>query len=214
MKRSVKSKARRTKYNRLETTKVRTVEILSPDQIARIDLIENDRDRSICFILLDTGLRIDELTNLNYSDVFTDIRRKQVKEVIQITGKGNKERSVPLTDRAINAFLTVHQYNQNNLGIKIDRFCPVLISRNLRRLHNDTIRKMIQDEIEANPHTFRHTCFTNLRKSNVNIEVIQKIAGHTSITTTEKYYLAVNTEDLIQAIKKTTESGIHLIQTA
>jgi site-specific recombinase XerD len=204
MKRTVKSKARRTKYNKANTTKVSVVKVLTPSQIEMIDSIDNDRDRSICQILLDTGLRVDELANLNYIDVYSDIRRNQVLDVITLVGKGNKERQVPLTDRAKAAIKAIHRYNKKELGTKIDKHCPLLISRNLNRLHTNTIRLMIQTELASNPHVFRHTCFTNLRKAGVRLEVIQKIAGHSSISTTEKYYLSVNTEDLKDAVRAST----------
>ena len=207
------STKRITRYNKKETKAVHVVSVLTQDQINAIDRISNQRDNGIAYILLDTGMRISELTNVNYSQVFEDCRHCKPKETITIIGKGNKERIIPLTQRAQNAFISIHRYNKRTLKAKTNSFSPICISRHHRRLNNNTIRTALKTAIGASPHTFRHTCLTNLRNHDTRLEIVQAIAGHASIVTTQKYYLSVTTDDLIKAVRSGEQSaGLHIVK--
>lgn len=200
--RKLKSTKKGKRYDRKQTKTVEVVEVLTPSQLRKIESIENSRDQAICKLLLHTGLRVEELTLLNYSDVFESIKENKVKDVVYITGKGNKERMIPFNQDARNAILAIHHYNKKVLNVRVNINAPLLISLQLKRMSKSNIQKMIRAELDTHPHVFRHTCFTNIRKQGVPLEVIQKLAGHSSITTTTKYYLDVNTDDLKDAIQK------------
>jgi site-specific recombinase XerD len=211
------NRKRGKRYNKKQTTKVKVVEILKPEQELAIPCITNLRDKAIIEFLLHTGLRITEYLNLNYGDVFEDIRKKQIKDEISVTGKGNKKRSIPLNENAKQAILNLDSYNRKNLGVKgITKGTPLTISRFGRRISEDTIQAVVNKNLGTNPHVLRHTCLTNMRKEGVKLEVIQKIAGHSDISTTTKYYLSVSNEDLTNAVKaiEKTDKAIKLVKSA
>lgn len=198
----VKSVKKSKRYNKKETIKSNNVEILSDNQINKINSIDNIRDKSIMVLLLNTGLRESELTNLNYTDIFEDVKKKIVKDNVKFIGKGNKERIVPLNNDCKEAIINIDNYNRNELELtQITKNNPLLVSQKKQRLANRTLRHLTDKYINTNPHVFRHTCFTNLRKNGVEGEVIQRIAGHSDYSTTVKYYLNVNNEDMTNAMK-------------
>lgn len=214
MRKSVSTRKTR-RYNLSETKSVKVIEVLTPEQIASIESIENPRDRAIAQILLDTGMRVSELTNLDYTQVFTDIRHKAITDVLSIVGKGNKQRLIPLSNRSKQAILAIDNYNRTTLNCRITGATPLLISRQHNRMATNTVRSALQIAIDAKPHAFRHTCLTNLRNNNTRLEIVQAIAGHSSIQTTQKYYIAVTTDDLTAAIQAMEPvKPLRLVETA
>jgi integrase/recombinase XerD len=208
----IKSNRKTKRYNKKETTKVEIVEILTTEQTQAIDTISNDRDKAICQFLLNTGLRVDEMVNLNYRDCFEDIRSKTIRDSITVIGKGNKERMIPLNQTAKNTILAIDKYNRQQLQVKgINLNHALLVSQKKSRLSKRQIERMVNSNLDTHPHVFRHTCFTNLRKRNTPLEVIQKVAGHSDITTTARYYLNVNNEDLTNAMNAIDQQGMRLV---
>tara|TARA_R110002096_G_scaffold74101_1_gene175494 strand:+ start:16338 stop:17231 length:894 start_codon:yes stop_codon:yes gene_type:complete len=169
-------------------------DFLSKDEvdkiIAAIDMskAEGHRNKAMFEILYGCGLRVSELTDLRLSDLFLD------DNIIRVTGKGNKERLVPINDFAIkflNIYLQevrVHQEIQkgqedfiflNRRGKKLTRAMIFTLSRNLAETAG--IKKKIS------PHTFRHSFATHLVEGGANLRAVQEMLGHESITTTEIY---------------------------
>ena len=195
----VKSNRRKKRYNRKETKKVKTIQVL--DDISSIEEIENLRNRGIILLLLHTGLRVSELVNLNYGDIY-ESGLKKIKDSIQVIGKGNKLRVIPLNEQAKRAVRLIDRYNRKHLLVKgITQRTPFLISQKLYRMTTRAVEYITKKELGVHPHVLRHTCLTLLRKNGVPLEVLQKIAGHESIQTTAKYYLAVTNEDLKKAMQ-------------
>lgn len=158
--------------------------------IASIDMSKNEghRNKAMFEILYGCGLRVSELTDLRLSDLFLE------DNIIRVTGKGNKERLVPINDYAIkflNIYLDevrVHQEIQkgqedfiflNRRGSKLTRAMIFTLSRNLADAAG--IKKKIS------PHTFRHSFATHLVEGGANLRAVQEMLGHESITTTEIY---------------------------
>ncbi len=190
------------KYNRKQTRKVKVVEILTQEQLNSINSIKNQRDRAVCIFLLNTGLRVSELTELDYGTVFEDIRSKIIVDKLLVLGKGNKERTIILTQAAKQAILDINYYNRKELGAKgINKNSPLLLSRIGQRLTPRSIQLVIKRELNTSPHIFRHTCFTNMSRAGVIGVVIQKAAGHSEFSTTAKYYLAVTDKDIAEAFE-------------
>ena len=197
----VKSNRRKKRYNRNETKRVKTVKVLDTEKLESINEIENLRNRGIILLLLHTGLRVSELVNLNYGDIYETGLRK-VKDSIQVIGKGNKLRIIPLNETAKQAIRLIDRYNRKRLFLKgITQRTPFLISQKLFRMTTRAVEYITKKEIGVHPHVLRHTCLTLLRRSGVPLEVLQKIAGHENIQTTAKYYLAVTNLDLEQAMQ-------------
>ena len=166
--------------------------------IAAIDLSkpEGERNRAILETLYGCGLRVSELINLKLSDLYFD------EDFIKVTGKGNKQRFVPISDvnkKYINIYwkeVRVH------LPIKKEHEDFVFLNRRGKRLTRAMIFTIVKRLAEAigldkniSPHTFRHSFATHLLENGADLRAIQQMLGHESITTTE-VYMHVNRKHL------------------
>ena len=139
---------------------------------------QGHRNRAILETLYGSGLRVSELTQLNLSNLFFK------EEMIRVTGKGNKQRLVPMgshSKKYLNIYIRDFRNHQN-----IDQNSQdiVFINRNgiIKRLVKKAgIRKQI------GPHSFRHSFATHLLENGADLRTIQVLLGHESITTTEIY---------------------------
>lgn len=174
-------------------TGIHLPEVLSVEEIdamiAAIDLTTNEgqRNRAIVETLYSCGLRVSELISLEISKIFA------AEGYISVTGKGNKERIVPISESAlneINAYLPdrgpygIKPGNEqilflNRRGAKLTRVMIFYIIKRLAELAG--IRK------EVSPHTLRHSFATHLLEGGANLRAIQQMLGHESIATTEIY---------------------------
>lgn len=160
------------------------------------------RNVAIIELLYSCGLRVSELINLKISDLFFK------ESLIKVTGKGNKERFVPISKQSqiyINNYLqNVRSYQKikkgfedtlflNERGTILSRVMIFLILKKLKNASN--IKKKI------GPHTLRHSFATHLIENGADLITIQKMMGHESITTTERY-LHVNKKHLIDSMMK------------
>jgi integrase/recombinase XerD len=158
--------------------------------IGAIDLSSNEgeRNRAMLETLYGCGLRVSELVTLKISDLFFD------EGFIKITGKGNKQRFVPIgkfTQKCIQIYkdtLRIH------LNIKKGCEDTLFLNRRGNQLSRAMIFTIIKDlslEIDLNknisPHTLRHSFATHLLENGADLRSIQLMLGHESITTTEIY---------------------------
>ena len=160
------------------------------DLIAAIDLstAEGERNRAILETLYSCGLRVSELITLKISDLFFE------EGFIKITGKGNKQRFVPIgsfTQKYINLYTTTVRSHLNiNKGHEDTLFLNRW-GRGLSRAMVFTIIKQLAVKINLqksiSPHTFRHSFATHLLENGADLRSIQLMLGHESITTTEIY---------------------------
>jgi integrase/recombinase XerD len=147
-----------------------------------------ERDRTILETLYSCGLRVSELTNLKISDLYFD------EGFIKVTGKGNKQRFVPIgtsTQKIINTYIkevrsmidVQQEYKDslflNHRGSQLTRAMIFTIIKRLAKKIN--LNKTIS------PHTFRHSFATHLLENGADLRAIQLMLGHESITTTEIY---------------------------
>ncbi|MGG7035494.1 MAG: site-specific tyrosine recombinase XerD [Flavobacterium sp.] len=158
--------------------------------IAAIDLSRPDgeRNRAIIETLYGCGLRVSELVELKLSDLFFD------EGFIKITGKGNKQRFVPIsqyTQKYINIYKNT---DRNNLDIQKEFEDTLFLNRRGKQLTRAMIFTIIKDlarKINLNkvisPHTLRHSFATHLLENGADLRSIQLMLGHESITTTEIY---------------------------
>ncbi|MCV9929024.1 site-specific tyrosine recombinase XerD [Flavobacterium sp. LS1R49] len=149
---------------------------------------EGERNRAILETLYGCGLRVSELVALKISDLFFE------EGFIKITGKGNKERFVPigtLTQKYISIYANSVRVH---LGIKKGFEDTLFLNRRgsqLTRAMIFTIIKDLASKIKLNknisPHTLRHSFATHLLENGADLRSIQLMLGHESITTTEIY---------------------------
>ncbi len=158
--------------------------------IAAIDLSkpEGQRNKAILETLYSCGLRVSELVNLKFADLYFD------EGFIRVIGKGNKQRLVPVSpsvEKEIN-FYKIHTRNHLNVAKGSENI--VFLNRRGAQLTREmifTIVKNLSKEIgltkTVSPHTFRHSFATHLLEGGANLRAIQEMLGHESITTTEIY---------------------------
>jgi integrase/recombinase XerD len=158
--------------------------------ISAIDLStpEGERNRAMLETLYSCGLRVSELVGLKISDLFFE------EGFIKITGKGNKQRFVPVggsTIKYINSYVNlirVHYAVQKGYE---DTLFLNRRGKQLTRAMIFTIIKELALKINLNktisPHTFRHSFATHLLENGADLRSIQLMLGHESITTTEVY---------------------------
>ncbi|MFT0714568.1 site-specific tyrosine recombinase XerD [Flagellimonas lutimaris] len=193
----------------IETPKIgrKLPDTLSEDEInqliAAIDLSkpEGERNRAILETLYGCGLRVSELINLKLSDLYFD------EDFIKVTGKGNKQRFVPISD--INQkYINIYRKEVRvHLAIKKEHEDFVFLNRRGKQLTRAmifTIIKRLAEEIglkkNISPHTFRHSFATHLLENGADLRAIQQMLGHESITTTE-VYMHVNRTHLTKILK-------------
>jgi len=180
----------------LESPKIgrKLPDILSMEEIdTLIDAIdlekpEGQRNKAMLETLYSCGLRVSELVNLKITNLFFD------QGFIKIEGKADKERLVPVSNRAIEEInkymsgyrkkLKIHKESENILflnrrGKKLSRVMVFTIIKNLSQ--------KINLDKKISPHTFRHSFATHLINGGADLRAVQEMLGHESILTTEIY---------------------------
>ncbi len=172
--------------------------------IQSVDLSEpmGERNKAILETLYACGLRVSELTNLQLSDLHFN------QEIILVTGKGNKQRIIPIGESARKQLLTyIHKVRVcisprkeaenivflNQRGGKMSRQMVFLIVK--KQTKKAGINKNVS------PHTFRHSFATHLIRNGADLRAVQELLGHVSINTTE-IYTHLNDADLRDTILK------------
>lgn len=168
-------------------------EYLSEEEVDRlegaIDLTspEGHRNRAIVEVFFSCGLRVSELVNLRLSDLFLSDR------FLRVVGKGNKERLVPISDRAVSE-LGFWFDDRRQMTIKPGEEDYVFLNRRGHHLTRTMILIMVKRLGEAagirktiSPHTLRHSFATALLRGGADLRVIQVLLGHADIGTTEIY---------------------------
>jgi integrase/recombinase XerD len=169
-------------------------EVLSIEEVDRlisaVDLskTEGHRNRAILETLYSCGLRVSELVNLKFSDLFFE------EGFIRVIGKGNKERLVPVSPSVEKEIKLYTQHIRNHQEIKPGNEHIVFLNRRGAQLTRVMIFTIIKDLAESigltksiSPHTFRHSFATHMIEGGANLRAVQEMLGHESITTTEIY---------------------------
>ena len=158
--------------------------------IDSIDLSKNEghRNRAILETLYSCGLRVSELVNLRFSDLFFEER------FIRVIGKGNKERLVPVSPSVEKEIGIYNEFIRRHQNIQAGNENIVFLNRRGAKLTRVMIFTIIKDLAEIagiskniSPHTFRHSFATHMIEGGANLRAVQEMLGHESITTTEIY---------------------------
>lgn len=181
-------------------------QVLSVDEIdAMIGAIDPEspqavRDRAIVETLYGCGLRVSELTTLGLADLYLD------EGFVVITGKGNKQRMVPMSDYTVDALRSYIGGERMQNKIKPEAAATVFLNRRGGTMTRMRVFQIIRElclnagiNKVISPHTLRHSFATHLLEGGANLRAIQQMLGHDSISTTE-IYLHMDTSRLRQEI--------------
>lgn len=180
-----------------------------------LDTINNEkndflrsRDLAIVFTFLTTGMRLSELVSINITDI--------VNDHFNIIGKGNKERTVYLTDNCLQLIYSYILVRAKYIGDKdID---ALFISTRKKRISNRAIQSTIDKYLKKagfdtsiySTHKLRHTAATLMYKyGNVDIRALKDILGHSNVSTTQ-IYTHLDDDDLKNAVNKNPLSNLDI----
>ena len=183
-----------------DTLSIEEIDLLT----SNLDLSKEQGERNLAIIelLYGCGLRVSELVDLKISDLFFN------ENFIKVTGKGNKQRLIPIgniTKQNVNNYL---QNSRNKIKVVSAFNDHVFLNRrgkNLTRAMIFTIVKNLAKKANfsksISPHTFRHSFATHLLENGADLRTIQQLLGHESITTTE-IYMHLDNKYLSEALNK------------
>ena len=168
-----------------------TLSVLEIDKIvAAIDMGKplGERNRAIIETLYSCGLRVSELTHLKISDLFFE------EGFLKVTGKGDKQRFVPIGDNTQKFINLYRQHWRSLIGIAAEYKDTLFLNQRGKQLTRAMIFTIVKKLAEKagiqksiSPHTFRHSFATHLLENGADLRAIQMMLGHESITTTEIY---------------------------
>lgn len=163
-----------------------TAEIDALIQVIDLSKPEGHRNRAIIETLYGCGLRVSELVNLRFTDIHPG------EGFITVTGKGNKQRLVPISNSALKE-IENYKHHRDKLPV-IKDINIVFLNRRGSRLTRAMIFTIIKDlagkagiKKKISPHTFRHSFATHLIEGGADLRAVQEMLGHESILTTEIY---------------------------
>ena len=167
------------------------------------------RNRFFMILLYDTGARLSEILNLRLKDIDT----AATEPFVQLTGKGNKTRVVPLMDKTVkhlNDYLDVFHTDRSNLeaplfyttikGV-ISNMSPDNAERFMRNYGNEARKKCSHVPKNLHPHLFRHSRASHLYRAGVPLSVISRFLGHADLNTTD-IYASADVEMMRESLSK------------
>lgn len=141
------------------------------------------RDRAVLELLYSSGLRVSELTCLNFDQL--DL----VAGMVRVTGKGGKERIVPVGSRALAALREYLEQRSDDT-----KRGAVFLNTRGGRINRRSVTRIIDAHVmriaafkRISPHTLRHTFATHMLEGGADLRAIQELLGHASLSTTQKY---------------------------
>lgn len=178
---------------RTPKTKQRLPDVLSAEKTNNLlDAVEDgralerpSRERDLAFLelLYGCGIRVSELVGIDLEDI--DLREGWLR----VRGKGNKEREVPVADRAVAA---IERYLENRRANPKER--ALFLNSRGGRLSDRQIRRLVKlyalvaiGDSTVHPHSFRHAYATHLLSDGADLRAIQELLGHARLSTTQKY---------------------------
>jgi len=146
------------------------------------------RDRAALEVFYSTGIRVSELVGLNWADI--DFRL----EIVRVTGKGSKERIVPIGEIALQALLDYGQEQRKRWNRTCKGENAVFLNNRGERITVRSVARIVEKHlkqagihIKMGPHGLRHSFATHLLNSGADLRSIQELLGHASLSTTQRY---------------------------
>lgn len=169
-------------------------DVLTDEDITKIqatfDLSFPDQYRNnvIVEVLYGCGLRVSELVNLKLSNIYLD------EQMLQIFGKGSKERWVPINPRALDMLSTYIHTVRSEISPKLHEEKYVFLNRRGSHLSRNYVFMFLKQAVldagidkHVSPHSLRHSFATELVENGADLRAVQEMLGHESISTTEIY---------------------------
>jgi integrase/recombinase XerC len=146
------------------------------------------RDQAILELLYGTGIRVSELVALNLNNIDTQ------NGYVKVTGKGGKERIVPMGKKAclaVDKYLPLRQKSIRKdpnleLAVFLNKFGQRLTARSVRNIINKYVQQVALNQ-KVSPHTLRHTFATHLLNGGADLRSVQELLGHVKLSTTQVY---------------------------
>ena len=181
-----------------------SVDALSEEQVEKLLFyVENRqkvtlRNKLIVYLLLYTGVRVSELVGIQIADI------DFLTSTLKVTGKGGKRREIGLRQDVLHL---IRQYMKEERSGSVFRDSPyLLLSQRAGKMHRDAVRgwlAKISKELgfKLHPHLFRHTFCTRLLKKGVDLTTVSKLAGHSTVNMTAKYYIQTTRQEKLDAVQ-------------
>jgi site-specific recombinase XerD len=156
------------------------------------------RNRTIAVIMLNCGLRISEVAQLNLADVVLTARKH---ELTVRCGKNSKRRVVPINK---DATAVLEQFLGGSLSV--DPESPLFVSQKGKRISTQSIDHLIRQfgkdaHVELSSHSLRHTFISKLIRSGVDVVIAAELAGHARLETTRRYS-SPSQEVMLEAVER------------
>lgn len=146
------------------------------------------RDRAVLEVFYSTGVRVSELVGLNWADIDFQLG------IIRVTGKGSKERIVPIGEVALQALRYYAQEQRRKWNFSCKGETPAFLNNRGERITTRSVARIVEKHlkqagipIKMGPHGLRHSFATHLLNSGADLRVIQELLGHASLSTTQRY---------------------------
>ena len=169
-------------------------DVLTDEDITKIQqtfdlsLPDQYRNNVIVEVLYGCGLRVSELVNLKLSNIY------EQEQALLVTGKGDKQRWVPINPHALSMLLTYIHNVRSHLDVKSGEEKYVFLNRRGTHLSRNYVFMFLQQAVEqagiqkhVSPHSLRHSFATELVENGADLRAVQEMLGHESISTTEIY---------------------------
>jgi len=176
------------------STRKQLPEILTDEEALRLKNIPNKRyltglrNKAIITLMLNTGLRVSEITNLQTKSI--DLKNRSLKVV---NGKGHKDRVIKIPEQTAEL---LKQWNKKRAEGPGHYFFNTKDGHQLKVRYLQAMIKRYADRAKINkniyPHSLRHTFATNFYRQTKDIETLRKLLGHSDISTTQIYVTLAN----------------------
>ncbi|MFH0788775.1 MAG: tyrosine recombinase XerC [Pseudomonadota bacterium] len=168
------------------------------------------RDQAFLELFYASGLRLSELTNLNWSSLDRSLG------LIRVLGKGAKERVVPVGRKALRSLMIYQkaiEQAQNQSEFKVNNPQAIFLNRFGERVSDRTIARRLKKRVlrenlspTISPHALRHSFATHLLNAGADLRIVQELLGHQSLSTTQKY-THISMSRLIEVYRKAHPRG-------
>ncbi|ARK22256.1 tyrosine-type recombinase/integrase [Sporosarcina ureae] len=181
------------------------VEALSDEQVEHLlCYVENrnkvsTRNKLIVYILMYTGIRVSELVGIKLVDI------DFLESHLTVMGKGGKRREIGLRQEVLGL---IREYIKEERSASVfHQSGYLLVSQRSEKMHRDAVRSWLANistdvGFKLYPHIFRHTFCSTLLRRGVNLTTVSKIAGHSSVNLTAKFYIQTTRAEKMDAVNK------------